>query len=77
MSNDRQARSGWGVTNGIRADPHDFMGMYGPVEKDTIVNGSGTWVHTHDVWVLWRDTVWYICCNWTYGTSMSVLDVRT
>jgi hypothetical protein len=49
MSNDRQARSGWGVTNGIRADPHDFMGMYGPVEKDTIVNGSGTWVHTHDV----------------------------
>jgi hypothetical protein len=43
-SNDRQTRSGWGVTNGIRADPHGFMGAY----------GSGTWVRTHDVWVLWE-----------------------
>jgi hypothetical protein len=41
-SNDRPARSGWGVKNGIRADPYDF----------TVAYGSGTWVHMHDTWVL-------------------------
>jgi hypothetical protein len=29
MSKYRQYRSGWGVTNGIRADPHGFTGMCG------------------------------------------------
>jgi hypothetical protein len=47
-SNDRQTQSGWGVTNSIIADPRDFMGAYGSVEKDTVPYGSGTWVHTHD-----------------------------
>jgi hypothetical protein len=42
VSHDCQAQSGWDVTNGIRADPGGFMGPY----------GSGTWVRTHDVWVL-------------------------
>jgi hypothetical protein len=51
-SNDRQTRGGWGVTNGIRADPRGFTGAYGSVEKDTVAYGSGTWVRTHDVWVL-------------------------
>jgi hypothetical protein len=41
-----------GVTNGIRANPHDLTGAYGSVEKDTVAYRSGTWVHTHDVWVL-------------------------
>jgi hypothetical protein len=48
-SNDRQTRGGWGVTNGIRVDPHGFTGTYGSVEKDTVVYGSETWVCTHDV----------------------------
>jgi hypothetical protein len=52
MSNDRQTRSGWGVTNGIGAGPRGFMGAYGSVEKDTIAHGSGTWVCTHDTLVL-------------------------
>jgi hypothetical protein len=52
MSNDREARGGWGVTNNIRADPRGFMGAYGSVEKDTVVYGLVTWVHTHDVCVL-------------------------
>jgi hypothetical protein len=52
MSNDLQARGGWGITNGIRADPRGFMGAYGLVEMDTVVYRSGTWVRTHDVWVL-------------------------
>jgi hypothetical protein len=52
MSNDLQTRGGWGITNGIRADPRGFMGAYGLVEMDTVVYGSGTWVRTHDVWVL-------------------------
>jgi hypothetical protein len=51
-SNDRQARSGWSVTNGIRADPRGFTGAYGSVEKDTMTYESGTWVYTHDAWVL-------------------------
>jgi hypothetical protein len=51
-SNDRQTRGGWGVTNGIRADPRSFTGAYGSVEKDTVAYGSGTWVRTHDAWVL-------------------------
>jgi hypothetical protein len=51
-SNDRQTRGGWGVTNGIRADPRSFMGVCGSVEKDTVAYGSGTWVRTHDAWVL-------------------------
>jgi hypothetical protein len=52
MSNDHQTRSGWGVTNGIKADPHVFTGMYGPVEKDAIAYMSGMWVHMHDVWIV-------------------------
>jgi hypothetical protein len=55
-SNDHQTlvQSGWGVTNGIRADPHDFTGAYRSVEKDMVVYGSGTWVRTHDAWILWE-----------------------
>jgi hypothetical protein len=41
-SNDRQAHSDWGVTNGIRFDPHDFTDTYESVEKDTIAYGLGT-----------------------------------
>jgi hypothetical protein len=52
MSNDCQTRCGWGVTNDIRAGPHGFMSVYGPVKKDMVPYGSGTWVCTHDVWVL-------------------------
>jgi hypothetical protein len=51
-SNDRQARGDWGITNDIRADPHGFTGVYVSVEKDTVAYGSGTWVRTHDTWVL-------------------------
>jgi hypothetical protein len=51
-SNNRQTWSGWGVINGIRADPHGFTGVYGSVEEDTVAYGSGTWVHIHDAWVL-------------------------
>jgi hypothetical protein len=40
------------MTSGIRADPRGFTGTYGSVEKDTVAYGSGTWVRTHDVWVL-------------------------
>jgi hypothetical protein len=49
-----QTQIGRGVTNGIRADPCDFIGAYGPVEKDTVVYGLKMWVHTHYVWVLWK-----------------------
>jgi hypothetical protein len=66
-----------GVTNGIRADSHSFTGAYGSVEKDTVAYGSGTWVRTHDAWVLWEGhgmvrmllighTV-RVCQYWTYG----------
>jgi hypothetical protein len=76
-SNDRHTRSGWGVTNGIKADRRGFTGTYGSVEKDTVAYGSGTWVRTHDVWVLWEGhsmvrilltgrTV-RVCQYWTYG----------
>jgi hypothetical protein len=51
-SNDRQTRGNWGVTNGIRADPRGFTGAYGSVKKDTMAYGPGTWVRTHDAWVL-------------------------
>jgi hypothetical protein len=44
--------SGWGVTNGIRADSRGFTGAYRSVDKDTIAYGLRTWVHTHDAWVL-------------------------
>jgi hypothetical protein len=27
---------------------------YRSVEKDTVAYGSGTWVRTHDAWVLWE-----------------------
>jgi hypothetical protein len=54
MSNDCQTRSRWGVTNGIRADPRGFTGTYRSVEKDMVAYGLGTWVHTHDAWVLWE-----------------------
>jgi hypothetical protein len=30
------------------------MGVYGSVEKDMIAYGSGTWVRTHDAYVLWE-----------------------
>jgi hypothetical protein len=30
------------------------MGVYKSVEKDMVAYGSGTWVHTHDGWVLWE-----------------------
>jgi hypothetical protein len=53
-SNDHQARDGWSVTNGIRADPRGFTGVYGPVEKDTVAYGSGTWVRMHNMRVLWE-----------------------
>jgi hypothetical protein len=40
-----------------------FMGAYRSVEKDTVVCGSGTWVRTHDTWVLWEEHgMWYVCC---------------
>jgi hypothetical protein len=51
-SNNRQDRSDCDVTNDIRADPRDFTGAYGSVEKDTVAYGSGTWVRTYDAWVL-------------------------
>jgi hypothetical protein len=51
-SNNRQSPDGWGVTNGIRAYPCGFTGAYEPFEKDTVAYGSGTWVRTHDAWVL-------------------------
>jgi hypothetical protein len=75
-SNDRQTQGDWGVTNGIRVDPRGITGAYGSVKKDTMAYGSGTWVRTHDVWVLWqghgmvhmlltRHTV-HVCQYWTY-----------
>jgi hypothetical protein len=45
-------QSGWGVTNSIRADSRGFMGAYESVEKDMVAYGLGTWVRTHDAWVL-------------------------
>jgi hypothetical protein len=59
-SNDRQTQSDWGVTNSIRADPRNFTGTYGSVEKDTVTYGSGTWVHM-TCGSSGRDTVWYVC----------------
>jgi hypothetical protein len=41
-SNGRQAQSGCGVTNGIKADPRGFTGAYVSVEKDTMAYTSGT-----------------------------------
>jgi hypothetical protein len=67
----------WGVTNGIRSDPRGFTGAYGSVEKDTMMYESGTWVHTHDVWVLWEEHGMVYAANWTYDMCMLVLDVRT
>jgi hypothetical protein len=51
-SNDRQAQSGWGVTNGIRTNPRGFTVMYVSVDKDTVAHGSGTWVHMYNTCVL-------------------------
>jgi hypothetical protein len=42
-----------GVTT-IRADPRNFTGAYGSVEKDMVAYGSGMGIRTHDVWVLWE-----------------------
>jgi hypothetical protein len=75
-SNDHQAQSGWSVINDIRANPRDFTDAYISVEKDTVVYGLGTWVRTHDAWVLWeghsmirmlltRRTI-CVCQYWTY-----------
>jgi hypothetical protein len=69
--------SDWCVTNGIRADPHYFTGAYESVEKDTVVYGSVTWVHTYDAQVMWeghgmipmlltRHMV-HVCQYWMYG----------
>jgi hypothetical protein len=41
-SNDRQVRSGYDVTDDIRADPHSFMDAYMSVEKDMVAYGSET-----------------------------------
>jgi hypothetical protein len=35
-----------------RADPCSFTGAYESVEMDTTAYESGTWVHTHDAWVI-------------------------
>jgi hypothetical protein len=40
MSKYRRYRSGRDVTNGIRADPHDFTGVCG-------LKGSSIWRMTH------------------------------
>jgi hypothetical protein len=52
------------------------MGAYGLVEKDTMAYGSGTWVRTHDAWVLWEEhgmirmlltgCMIRVCQYWTY-----------
>jgi hypothetical protein len=52
------------------------MGAYESDEKDMMAYGSGTWVRTHDAWVLGARYDTY-AANWTYGTSMPVLDIRT
>jgi hypothetical protein len=68
---------GLGIINGIRADPRGFTDVYGSVEKDTVAYGSGTWIRTHDVWVLWKRHVMIrmlltgrtvcVCQYWMYG----------
>jgi hypothetical protein len=78
-SNDCQARSDCGVTNGNRADPHGFTGAYGSIEKDTVAYGSGTWVCTHDSLILWKghgmvrmlltEHMVHVCQYWMYGRS--------
>jgi hypothetical protein len=40
------------VINAIRDGPHGFTGAYESVEKDIVAYGLGTWVRTHDMWVL-------------------------
>jgi hypothetical protein len=75
-SNDRQAQSDWGVTNGIRADPHGFTGAYESVEKDTVAYRSGMWIRMHDTWVLREGHIMvcmlltrymiHVCQYWTY-----------
>jgi hypothetical protein len=37
----RQTRGGWGVTNGIKADPCGFTGAYGSVKKNMVAYGLG------------------------------------
>jgi hypothetical protein len=53
------------------------MGVYRSVEMDTVVYGSGTWVYTHDAWVIWEghgmmhmlltEHTVRICQYWMYG----------
>jgi hypothetical protein len=52
---------------------------YRSIEKDTVVYGSGTWIHTHNVWVLWKGhnmvhmlltgRMIHVCQYWMYGRS--------
>jgi hypothetical protein len=41
-----------GMLQMVSVDPHSFTGVYVSVENDTVAYGAGTWVHTHDAWVL-------------------------
>jgi hypothetical protein len=76
-SNDRQTRSDWGVTNGIRVDPRGFMGAYGLVEKDTVATGQGRGYvcmtqrvlrEGHGIIrMLLTGRMVHICQYWTYG----------
>jgi hypothetical protein len=69
-SNDRRAWSGWGIINGIRADPHDFTGAYESIEKDTVAYGSGTWVlwEGHGMLcMLLTECMVCVCQYWMYG----------
>jgi hypothetical protein len=61
-SNNRHARNGWGITNGIRVDPHDLMGVYELVKKDKVAYGSGRGYVCMTRGSSEMDTVWYICC---------------
>jgi hypothetical protein len=66
-----------GVLQMVSEHPRDLTGAYGSVEKDTVAYRSGTWVHTHVVWVLLeghgmtrmlltRCTI-RVCQYWMYG----------
>jgi hypothetical protein len=67
------------LQNGIRVDTHGFTGTYESVEKDTVTYGPGTWVRTHNAWVLWErfgmvrmlltGRTIRVCQYWTYGSD--------
>jgi hypothetical protein len=65
------------------------MGPYESVEKDIIAYGSGTWIRTHDAWVLWEGhrmvymlltrCMIHVCQYWMYvrgqkGTFLAWVD---